>query len=154
MFKVTPPPPPKKFARRPDVVRRNQALEQTRQRFEGTAFQWGRFDCLTMVRAHLVAMGHRGLPKLPRYKNAIGAQRALKEQGVKTLAELMDRYLEPIAPAEALAGDIVLVPSEDDGSGEALMVSTGFKLWGWHPDAPAFAVIDPNQDTFKRAWRA
>ncbi|NJC06509.1 hypothetical protein GGQ97_002302 [Sphingomonas kaistensis] len=140
------------------LIKRNRALEKTRARFEGKPFVFGKTDCLKLVRYHLVHMGHRGLPVPPSYSTALGARKALKAQGVATLSELLDRYLEPIAPAEMLPGDVCMGAAEagdgDDGFGETLGLSLGQKVWGWHPDAAAIEVLEVGRQAIQRAWRA
>lgn len=140
------------------LIKRNRALEKTRARFEGKPFVFGQTDCLNLVRFLLVHMGRRGLPVPPRYSSALGARKALKAQGVDTLAELLDKHLEPIAPAEMLPGDICQVAAEagddDDGFGETLAVSLGQKVWGWHPDAAGMDVLIVDPSAIIRAWRA
>lgn len=140
------------------LIKRNRALEKTRKRFEGKPFVFGKTDCLKLVRYHLVQMGHRNLPLPPRYSSALGARKALKAQGVDTLAELLDRHLEQVAPAAMLPGDICQVQAEtgdgDDGFGETLAISLGQKIWGWHPDAPGMDVLIVNPANIMRAWRA
>jgi hypothetical protein len=140
------------------LIKRSRALEKTRQRFEGKPFEFGKTDCLKLVRYHLVHMGHRGLPVPPPYSSALGARKALKAQGVTSLAELLDKYLEPIAPAMMLPGDICMASAEtgdgDDGFGETLGISLGQKVWGWHPDALAIDVLEVMPTAIQRAWRA
>lgn len=140
------------------LIKRNRALEKTRAKFEGKPFEFGQTDCLKLVRYHLVHMGHRGLPVPPKYSTALGARKALKAEGVSTLSGLMDKYLEPIAPAMMLPGDICSVPAEadesDDGFGETLAISLGQKVWGWHPDAPGLEVLIVPPEAITKAWRA
>lgn len=152
------PPKRKKNAKVPDVVRRERALMKTMERFQGRAFKLGKFDCVLMVRAHLVAMGHKRLPRAPDYRDVRGAMEALKKLGAKTVAELMDKHLTRIPPATMLPGDIALVEAEQ---GEAawqagtVVISVGRKWLAWHRDAAVLAIIEPVVDRpFIAAWRA
>lgn len=135
------------------MEKRRRALEKVRARFEGKPFAWGRNDCLILARAMLAAMGHVGLPKVPRYRTALGAKKALKSLGADTVPELLDTLLPRIVPAQMLPGDLALVESEEEGFGGTVMIGLGWKLWGWHPDADAFAVVDPAPDAIQAAWR-
>lgn len=143
----------------PPLIKRSRAMEKTRARFEKKPFEFGKTDCLKLVRYHLVHMGHRNLPVPPNYSTALGARKALKAQGAENLEQLLDKFLEPIAPAMMLPGDICLLPAEtgdgDYGFGETIAISLGQKIWGWHPDAQGLgvlAIID--QSAIMKAWRA
>lgn len=138
------------MTKRPELIRRQEALAKTIAKYRGKPFEWGKTDCLTMVRSHLVAMGHRKLPKLPDYDDAIGAVRALKAAGFNDIEGLLDSLLPRIAWASMLAGDIALVPGE--GPLDALHVSLGFKTMGFHEDHEGTVVMRPHQ--IKAAWRA
>lgn len=137
--------------RKPDLVRRQQALEKTVRKYRGQPFEWGKSDCVTMARSHLVKMGHRGLPKLPKYRDAIEAKRALKKTGHGTLEALLDSLLPRIAPAMMLPGDLGLMGDEDGGR-DALVISVGHKVMGWHQDADRLVNIVPAR--IDAAWRA
>ncbi len=156
MPKVTPPPAPKKFTRVPEMARRMRAIESVRARFEGKPYKIGRSDCAKLVRALLVAMGHRNLPKPKPYKNAIGAKRELTRLGFDSLEQMMDTLLERITPAMMLIGDIGLIDAdpEDAAGDETLVVSLGNKYWGWHPDQFELAVMVIDPANIKAAWRA
>ena len=133
-----------------DMLRRNAALQKTVNKYRGKAFAWGKFDCVNMARSHLVAMKHRKLPKLPRYKNALGAKRALKKMGHNSLESLFDSLLPRIAPAEMLPGDIVMMEGEE--TFDAISISTGYKTFGWHGDTDKTVIMVPLE--IKAAWRA
>lgn len=134
-----------------DLIRRQRALEKTLAKYGGKPFQWGTADCIAMARSHLVAMGHRRLPKLPRYRSAAEARTALKAQGHDSITSLLDRLLPRIVPAQALPGDFVLMQG-DHGLG-SVNISLGHKLAGWHEAEPAFTRrIIPLE--IEGAWRA
>ncbi|MES2902833.1 MAG: hypothetical protein V4696_01485 [Pseudomonadota bacterium] len=156
-MKVTPPPSPKKGKRIPEMARRMRAIESVRARFENKPYRIGQSDCAKLVRALLVAMGHKRLPKPKPYKNAIGAKRELKRLGFDSLEAMMDTLLPRIAPAMMLPGDIALIPADpDDAAGDETMIVSlgGAKFWGWHPDHVALVHLVPPASLIKAAWRA
>lgn len=159
----------------PDLIRRQRAINATMVRFGGRVlaggaiggrtFKLGKTDCVQMLRGHLVAMGHRRLPKLPRYSSPGGAaaalRSALKQLGQKedgTLEQLLDALLPRITPAAMLPGDIGLVGAEPQAPAwraGSTVVSLGRKWLGWHADSPVLAVQEPLVDRpFIGAWRA
>lgn len=121
-------------------------------KYRGRPLDWVNADCMRMLRSHLVAMGHKGLPPLPRYSTAAGAVRALRRTRHETLQSLLDTMLPRIAPAAMLMGDIVLMGSED--ALEAVTLSVGHKIWGWsfQNDLAEPVVIVPTEVTV--AYRA
>jgi hypothetical protein len=159
----------------PDLVRRQRAIDATMVRFgaemgprgglRGGKFKLGTTDCIRMLRSHLVAMGHRGLPKLPGYSSpggaAVALRAVLKQLGADedgTLEQLLDALLPRIAPAAMLPGDIGLVEAEPHAPAwraGAVVISLGRKFLGWHADSPVLAVQEPIVDRpFIGAWRA
>lgn len=142
----------------PDLLRRHRALIATQARFGGKTFELGKADCVQLVRAHLVKMGHRGLPRPPSYSSPGGVEKALKALGADDLEQLFDRLLTRIPPAAMLPGDVGLIPGDPDApawrSG-AVVISVGRKFLGWHPDHPMLAVLEPAEaNPFIAAWRA
>lgn len=136
---------------KPELVRRQAALDKTMAKYRGRPFAWDGANCLAMLRSHLVAMGHKRLPKLPRFNTAAGATRALKEHGFDDLSALLDGLLSRIAPAAMLPGDVALMGGE--GPLDAIVISVGHKVWGWHGDdlSQPWAITPFG---FKGAWRA
>ena len=63
----------------PDLVRRQRALDATMRSFGGQTFRLGKTDCLRLFRSHAVAMGKRGIPKIPAYSSPGGAMKALAQ---------------------------------------------------------------------------
>lgn len=133
-----------------DLVRRNAALAKTLKKYRGKPFVWGESDCMTLFRSHMVAMGQKGLPKSPKYSNALGAKRALKSLGFDTVEALLDSLLPRISPAKALPGDVILV--EGSEGLDCVTISVGFKAFGWHEDAEGAAILVHRE--VKGAWRA
>lgn len=147
----------------PDLVRRQRALEKTRDRFAGRTIDLGVTDCIILARAHLKAMGHKDVPAPGKYRTPAQARARLREVCKKVGAEgvgfepLFDALLPRIAPAAMLPGDLGFVEQEQGSLGVSfgsLVVSVGTKFWGWHPDDERFALIEPNGMPFKAAWRA
>jgi hypothetical protein len=140
----------------PDLIRRQAAMAKTMAKYRAAPFAWGGAHCIPMLRSHLVAMGHKRLPKLPSYSSALGARRALREVGFDSVAGLLDSLLPRIPVARALIGDVILMggTGEDEERGlDAVTLATGGgKVAGWHQDAQGMVVIDPLH--IKGAWRA
>lgn len=135
----------------PDLVRRQKALSKTMAKYRGVPFEWGKADCVKMLRSHLVAMGHKKLPKQPDYSTAVGAKQALKEMGFDSVAALLDSLLPKIAGAYALPGDIVLMGGLY-GLDTVAISTGGGKVAGWHQDGTGVVVVDPEE--IKGVWRA
>jgi hypothetical protein len=139
----------------PTLVRRAKAIEATMDRFGGKPFKIGSNDCVKLARFHLTKLGHK-LPSTGHYTTVAGAAAALKKQGVKNLAQLLDKYLERIPPAAMLPGDIAMPPSEPDAPasklGTIMVMASGHKLIGWHPDVDMLALMEVSQ--IDAAWRA
>lgn len=148
-----------------DLVRRQRAIDASMRRFGGHNFKLGKIDCLKMIRAHAVAMGHRGLPKVPDYSSPGGAMRALatalKRRGADPagdLGDLLDAVgFTRIAPAMMLQGDVALLEAEPQAPAwraGGLVVFLGHKYMGWHADSPVLAICEPLVDNpFVAAWR-
>jgi hypothetical protein len=139
------------------LVRRQRALVETTKAFANTPFDLGSADCAKLVAFHLVAMGHKGVPEPEPYSSALGATRALKRLGFKTLEGLFDSLLPRIAPAFMLPGDIALIRAEKGAPAwqtGTVVISVGRKFLGWHPDADVLAILSPTIDEpFLAAWR-
>jgi hypothetical protein len=136
-----------------DSIRRFEATKQTLAKYRGKVFDWSEgWTCLHAARFHLVKMGHRVQP-LPRVKSAIGARRALDQNGWKDVGDMMDGLgFTPIAPAAMYQGDIAFRGSED-GFGALLICAEPMKIIGWFENAPDFVVMDMTFDQLDRAWR-
>lgn len=142
--------------KRPELVRRQRAVEKTMKRFGLRPQVLGSADCIKMGRFHLVQMGHKNLPSTGHYKTEREAVRQLKKQGARNVAELLDKFLERIPPAAMLPGDLAMAPSDPDAPaaklGTILIMVSGRKFIGWHPDVEMLAVLDVKQ--IDAAWRA
>lgn len=87
--------------------------QSTLDAFRDQPFVWGQTDCLTLASHSARLLGYRlATATGGSYSSQIGATKALKRAGYKTLGEgLEDAGLTPIAYAYALPGDIVALPS-------------------------------------------
>lgn len=134
------------------LITRRDAAQATLDRFMDQPFAWGTADCAQMIGWHLQQLGIvTGGEQAGTYSTAIGAKRALARMGVTSLAEQLDRLgFERIAPARALAADIIALPSE--GALDAIAIALGNgTIFGFHESAPAATVMRPV--AFQAAWR-
>jgi len=137
-----------------DQIRRLEATNRTLAKYRHRAFDWHGASCIHMVRFHALAMGHRGLPKLPPFRSATGALTALRGQGCESLTELMDRHFPRIAPAQMMLGDVAVLPGES-GPFPSLHLYDGIgSLLGWHETAPeGVRAIKNAMSSVETAWR-
>lgn len=131
------------------LIIRAGATNKTRAKYKAQDFEWGKKDCIHMARSHLIRFGHRP-PRLPKYNSALTAVRALKRAGYNDLIELFDSFLPRIAPASALIGDIILMDDGGAGPLDAITISVGENVMGWHEDYDEAVVIIPHE--VKAAW--
>ncbi|MFZ3485279.1 DUF6950 family protein [Sphingomonas sp. 3-13AW] len=126
----------------PLVVLRD-AAQATLDRFVDVPFAWGKADCGKMLAFHLRQLGHElRLAKLGSYKTAIGATRALRRMGVASLAEALDQRYPRIAPAEAIVGDVISLPSTGKLDAIGICVGNGRAL-AFHESVAGAVVVDP-----------
>lgn len=134
-----------------DLIRRNDAIGLTMERFRGTNMLLGTNDCIQMARFHAEAMGHKNLPATGSYTTEVGARKALRNQGVESLDQLLDKFFERITPAAALPGDLQLVRHSPDIDLGAVVLSVGRKSIGWHQAQDELAVMTVLE--YLAAWR-
>ncbi len=111
-----------------EAERRARAAQACIDRFLHAPLDYKAADCVRLVRLALVKQGVSVKPlKGLRWASATGALRALKASGFKSLIDGMDATgLPRIAPARALAGDVLALPAKPgDPYGAALFVSVG-----------------------------
>jgi hypothetical protein len=106
--------------------------------------------CIHLLHAQMTAFGYSP-PAVPHFETVIGAKRALRKWGHRTIRKLLDDMLERIAAAEMRVGDIAL------GHGhpfEAVALNAGNgKLLGWRDDgADGLVNIIPTAPLIG-AWR-
>lgn len=129
--------------------RRVAATEKTRLKFEGKPFAWGRYDCLRMAYIHARHMGKR--PAAPaKYHSAMTAKIALSQRGAANLADLLDGLFPRIAPAQAWAGDLVMMAGEAPFGAIAVSVGNG-RVLAYHEDLPGAGIVQPTLPL--AAWR-
>lgn len=136
-----------------ELLRRAAATEEVLRRFQNRAFDWkAGHTCLHLARAQLLAMGHRP-PRIPAFRSALGARRAMERAGYANLAEVFDRMgLPRIAPATMWVGDLALVPGTEGFA--AVFVCAGGPLVGWHDaGGETISVVHDAMPMVSVAWR-
>lgn len=137
-----------------DLDERRRRTEGVVARFRARPFSWtGRRTCLHLARAQMRAMGH-AVPKMPELRSALAARSALASVGHPDLTSLLDSLLPRIAPAALLVGDLALM--HGDGPFDAIVVSAGGKVLGYHADCMdrGLVPIEPfGPQPFLAAWR-
>ena len=121
--------------------RRVAAAQKTVDRFEGKPFAWGKYDCLRMAYFHARNMGKRP-PAPTKYHSAITAKIALSSRGAATLVELLDGLFPRIAPAQAWAGDLIMMPGEAPFGSLGVVVGNGRTL-AYHEDLAGAGIVQP-----------
>lgn len=122
-------------------------------RFRTRAFGWDAGGtCIHLARAQMRAMGHRP-PVIPRFYSVLGARRALKASGHADLLALLDSMLPRIAPAAMWVGDLALMESGADDPFDAIVVSAGRLMAGYHADHLDAGIVNIEPLAFKGAWR-
>ena len=135
------------------MVRRRDAAQATLDQWRDRPLRLGTSDCVRMAASHLRRLGQRvKLPPAGAYRSLPGAVKALRQRGYDTLAAALDgEGLERIAPATAVVGDLVMLPSAD-GLGALTVALGNGRVVGYHDDvAGGAAVLQPL--TFDAAWR-
>lgn len=135
------------------LIDRAQATEQALAKFRDEPFDWEKANCIKLAYAQAKAMGH-DVPKVPKFKNALGAKRALKREGVDSVTALLDKhFIRHVAPAFMLIGDLCTVAGHDGM--EAVFIADGQgNLLGWHEHQPdKLAVVKFAQSDIIAAWR-
>lgn len=132
------------------LAKRRKITEATKARFGLRVFRWGYADCARMGAWHLRRFGYK-VPQVGGYTTAITASRRLQELGFKSLPELVGSLgMEEIAPAFAMAGDVVSFAADSPIGAIGIVVGNG-NMMAYHEshDTPvimAMGVID-------RAWK-
>lgn len=139
------------------LIRKRDAAQAALDAFQGQSLVWGKRDCLKLAVGHLRSLGHQiGLAKAGSYKTALGARRALRKAGYRSLIEAVDsRGLERIAPAAMVAGDLAALPGDNGFAALAIAVGNG-RLLAFHPDgggSDVMAAVVVQPIAFVAAWR-
>jgi hypothetical protein len=134
------------------MVRRVTAAQATLDEFLGKPFQWGHNDCARMIAAHLRRLGYKvRVPSKGSYGTPKSALKALRARGFESMMDAIDAVgLERIAPAEAVAGDIVCGESGDPFGALGVKLSNG-RLLGYHEHVTGAAVLQ--EINLAIAWR-
>jgi len=135
------------------MERRMEAAQACLDRFAGKSYDpRARRDCAWMARHDLHHLGRRvGQGKLPTYTTELGGIRALKRTGFASLIDYVDSLgLERIAPASALAADIVALPTDHPLGSLSVNVGNG-RLLAYVDGYTDAVVIEPK--AFVCAWR-
>lgn len=137
------------------LLQRHAVTAETLKRWQGREFAWGTADCARLAACHLRRAGHQPpLNRSGQWRTALGAARALQRAGFANLADALDAVpLLRIAPAAAMQGDIVALPSEDRFEALGIVLGNGRVLsWIGGDAAPGCAVLQPVQPP-AMAWR-
>ena len=134
------------------MVRRVEAAQATLDRFRDRPLRLGRDDCVRMVAHHLRKLGYRvKLPAAGSYSTVRAAVKALRARGHASLGDALDALgLDRIAPAAAVAGDILMLPGADQLGALTIALGNG-RVVGYHEDAPGAVVLQPLD--YDAAWR-
>lgn len=143
-------------------LQRVEAANATVKKYIGKSLKWGSVDCLQIAAYCLRKLGHQKPTDGVRpYKTASGALRSFREAGYASLIDAVDAYgLTPIAPAMAMAGDIIAYPGIGFG-GYGLGIALGDnKMLGLATipataQAPEHTLVDVGAIwAASHAWRA
>lgn len=133
------------------LLARVDATNKTMAKYRERAFDWNGASCIHLARTQLRNMGHKP-PRIPAFRSAIGAKRAMTTNGYETVADIFDGLgLPRIAPAAMLVGDLAMLPGEDGF--DAVVICVGGKLMGWHGAAEKLAIIGEAVGQVSAAWR-
>lgn len=135
-----------------NLSERAKATGAVIERFREKPFAWNTSgNCVHLMRAQAAALGV-SMPVVPRFRSPMGAQKALRKTGFKTLEEWMDGHFRRIAPARMIVGDIGMVPGEAPFN--ALVVAVGgSEVVGWHgADTSRLQNIALSKADFIAAW--
>lgn len=110
-------------------VERAAATKATADKFRGRPLDFANgVTCIHLLREQMLAFGYSP-PEIPQFATVIGAKRALRKLGHRTVGGLLDELLSPIPASQMRVGDVALM--EGDGL-DAIALSAGGKLLGWH----------------------
>ena len=96
------------------LVLRNAACQATIDKYLNQPFSWGENDCFHLVSHCLTGLGQPDiLTGIPAYDTYATAQAAAEAAGIHDFNTYLDTFgWERIAPAAALPGDIISIPSD------------------------------------------
>jgi hypothetical protein len=125
------------------ILKRREVTQATLDHFASKPFDWRTgATCVHLVRKQLVGMGHKP-PPMKAFRSALTAKRALQSKGWANLADMMSSLLTPVAPARAIIGDIVEMPSEDDTFGALAVVMGNGRIMGYLGETDLLTIAQP-----------
>jgi hypothetical protein len=139
------------------LLGRRDAAQATLDAWKGRPLRLGEWDCARMAASHLRRLGYQvRLPAARTYRTARSAIAAMRKLGHEDLAGALDALgLVRIAPAAAIVGDIIQMPSEVEALGALTIVMGNGRVAGWHGDGArsdgGFMVLQPL--SYVAAWR-
>lgn len=134
------------------MLKRAAVAQACVERFVGKPYHPATRHCGKLAAHALAKMGRSAkLLNASRHTTEAGALKYIRRTGFASLVELVDAMgLERIAPASALPGDIVALPS-GDAFGCSLSVAIGDGMVVGLIEGSAYQVLIPHQ--FVAAWR-
>lgn len=135
------------------MERRVAAAQKTVDRFKDQPWKPGKFDCWQMAAFHAKAIGKplKIAAKIGVYHSIVGGVRKLRRLGFQDVPSALDAAFERIAPAAAIAGDYIQLPSEDDDVGGVTVCVGNGRVIGYHEDVVGACILQPLE--MKAAWR-
>jgi hypothetical protein len=135
------------------LVRKRDAAQAILDAWSKRPLRLGTSDCVRMIAAHLRLLGHKvKLPASGSYRTLNSATKALKAAGFKSVAEALDSMaLERIAPAAAVAGDILQLPAVDSLGAFGIVLGNGRAMGYPDADGRGVQVVQPLE--YVAAWR-
>lgn len=135
-----------------EIEMRVAATIATEKKFRDKPFDWTKSaTCIHLARFHAAKMGHK-LPVVPRFRSALGAKKALRDVGHKSLPDLLDKYFMQIPPAFMRVGDL-LANEGDEGWHSLAIKGDKTKFLGWHESEPGCTIMEVDITQAKGAWR-
>lgn len=147
------------MAKKPKLQHRQEVTQATLNYFQDKPFELGKVDCAKVAVFHLKKLGVKiPVAKVGAYSTPAGARAALKRAfGVNTLTEVADKYLERIAPAAALVGDLIEFRGVESPIGALGIYVGNDAVLCFHEEQPGLVagrIIYGEGDAPLAAWRA
>jgi len=125
-----------------DLNIRTAAFNATYEKFKDRPFEWGKVDCIKVSRFLALQLKHKP-PRAPRYTTEIGAIRSLKKMGFDNCEGLLSSMFPKIPVARALVGDLLI--GDGEGGMDAVFISAGRQILGFHEDSDVIEFILPEK---------
>jgi hypothetical protein len=134
------------------MIRRQMAAQACVDRFAGRPYEPGSRDCAKLA-AHVLHKLNHKVPFLKgvRWSSEAGGIRALKTLGFADLLEAVDAALpgRRIAPAAAMVGDIIALPTASPLGALSVAVGNG-RVIGFIDGEAGATIIQPSE--YVTAW--